>query len=486
MFDTEFYPTPTDLIQDMIWPYSTEFNSYTSSMNILEPSAWSGSILDIIKWRLWCNRNCRLFAIEKSPDLQATLRGKGYKLIDSDFLNYDKDMDFDLIIMNPPFSNGDEHFLKAWEIAENTDIVCILNAETIRNPYSEKRKLVQRIIEDNKGSVEFRENAFSSAERKTNVEIAIVRVTKITEKTHFSFDWLETEKIEMNEEILQNEIATMDMIQNIIDDYKRAREMFAEWMKLIYQSGKIASSISKNYELKEFEIAWWSGSLNDRYTLYIETFKQWIWSKIAEELKISKYMTSKLRDDFHKFMREQGTLAITHENIHAFADMVFSNRGNIMDNAITEAFDIFTKYYKENRVHIEWWKTNDSWKVNKKIILPNWISIWWSGWFNISYDAQSKMSDIDKALCYIDGKRFEDIVTIEKWLLKAFENNCDAESEFFTMKYYLKGTLHLTFKDLRLLNEFNMRACDGKQWLPQAEKDEWKKSKQKETGLIIY
>lgn len=58
-------------------------------------------------------------------------------------------MSFDFIIMNPPFSNGDEHFIKAWEIADNTTIVCLLNSETINNPYSEKRKLVKKIIDDN-------------------------------------------------------------------------------------------------------------------------------------------------------------------------------------------------------------------------------------------------------------------------------------------------------------------------------------------------
>jgi hypothetical protein len=129
--------------------------------------------------------------------------------------------------MNPPFSNGDEHFLKAWEISENTDIVCLLNAETIRNPYSQKRKLIKQIIESH-GTVEYIQNAFSDAERKTNVEIALVRVKKITERSRFSFDGMETEKIEMNEEILQNELATRDMIQNIIDDYARSRDMFSE------------------------------------------------------------------------------------------------------------------------------------------------------------------------------------------------------------------------------------------------------------------
>lgn len=190
---------------------------------------------------------CKLFAIEKSIDLQATLKGKGYKLLDTDFLNYQKDIDFDLIVMNPPFSNGDDHFLKAWDISENTEIVCLLNAETIKNPYTKSRQLLLKIIEDNDGTYEFRKEAFIDAERKTQVEVALVRVKKVTEKSRFSFDGMETEEIKMDEEIFQNELATRDMIQNIIDDYGRSRDLFAEGMKLIEKSGRIAKSITYNY-----------------------------------------------------------------------------------------------------------------------------------------------------------------------------------------------------------------------------------------------
>jgi tRNA1(Val) A37 N6-methylase TrmN6 len=77
------------------------------------------------------------------------LKEKQYKVVHDDFLTYEKEMSFDFIIMNPPFSNGDDHFIKAWEIADNTTIVCLLNSETINNPYSEKRKLVKKIIDDN-------------------------------------------------------------------------------------------------------------------------------------------------------------------------------------------------------------------------------------------------------------------------------------------------------------------------------------------------
>lgn len=486
MFDPEFYPTPSNLVLDMISPYLSRVNAYNTPMNILEPSAGSWAILDVLKNIINSNRNIHLFAIEQSLELQAMLRGKKYNLIDTDFLSYQKDMEFDLIVMNPPFSNWDEHFLKAWDIAENTDIVCLLNAETIKNTYSEKRKLVERIIKDNNWTVTYIQDAFKNADRKTSIEIAMVRVKKVTEKTRFSFDWMKTEKIEMNEDILQNELATRDMIQNIIDDYARSRDMFAEWMKLIQQSQNIASSISNNYELKAFQIAWNDWPMNDRYTDFITKFKQGIWNKIAKELNIEKYMTSGLREDFSKYMKDQWTLAISHENIRSFADMIFGNRWNIMEKAIHEVFDEFTKYHTENRVYIEGWKTNDKWKVSKKVILPRYVELKWSGWMQIEYSKIFKMNDIDKALCYISWIPYESITTIEKALEEDFKVwNKKTESTFFEIRYFLKWTVHLIWKDKKLMDEFNMRACAGKNWLPESEKDKWKKSKQQKSTWII-
>ena len=94
------------------------------------------------------NRTRHLYAIEKSPELQGVLKSKGYSVIHDDFLTYSDALSFDVVFMNPPFSNADEHFLKAWDVvADGGTVVCLMNWETIANPYSEKRKLVASIIE---------------------------------------------------------------------------------------------------------------------------------------------------------------------------------------------------------------------------------------------------------------------------------------------------------------------------------------------------
>jgi hypothetical protein len=76
-------------------------------------------------------------------------------------------------------------------------MVCILNAETIKNPFSEKRKLVARIIEDNNATVEYIENAFIDAERKTKVEIALIHIKKEKSRMDNIFENLEAEFVNM-------------------------------------------------------------------------------------------------------------------------------------------------------------------------------------------------------------------------------------------------------------------------------------------------
>jgi len=486
MFDTEFFPTPSSVAYKMLEWYTSD---QLREMAILEPSAWKWDLADAITSRQnWshASSSTNIYCIEQNTDLQQILKWKGYRVVDSDFLEYEKDMNFDLIVMNPPFSNGDEHFLKAWDILENWEICCLLNEETIKNPFSAKRKLIAKILEDNESSVEYLWSAFLYAERKTNTGIALIRVKKVTKNESFEFDWYERERNEFTEDILQNELATRDMIQNIIDDYARAKDFFAKGVQFIKKAQDIQKSITWNEYYNAFETAYKGKTVKNSTITFIEDIKFQIWNRLAKELKIEKYMTSKLREDFGKYMREQGNLAISKTNIMAFAEMVLQNRWNILERAITEVFDLFTTYYKENRVYVEGWKTNDRWKVNKKIILPNWIEYNTWSWFHRNYSRWWQFWDVDKALCYITWDRFDHIMTIEDALEASFrgwDNVC--YSKFFKIRYFKKWTVHLEFKDDWLWKEFNMRACHWKNWLPDWEKQKYEKERAERAGKQI-
>jgi len=440
---------------------------------VLEPSCWKGDILKVIA----DNNNYRrakLYGIEQEQEL-AEISKKYCRIIGDDFLTFDNDIDFDIIIMNPPFENGDEHFLKAWDIMRNGEIVCLLNAETLLNPYSERRKTVLKIIEDNKGSIEYIDDAFTTAERKTGVQTALVRIQKKTESSNI-FWTFETEKIDF-EEIVNKELATRDNIGNIIKQYEQAKEAYANGLTLISQANALVSWICNNYNLKPYEIAGKGGTVKQRVQTFTEELKYGIWNKIVDELKIEKYMTEKVREWFREKMKSQGNIAISKKNIQDFVQVIIENSWTILEESIQTVFDEFTKYHDENREYQEGWKTNSKWKVNKKIILPNGVvySRFCDWKFELPWNNQSKFGDIDKCMCFIAWVRYEEAKTIEKALKEAFNiwaTTC--ESQFFSIRFFKKGTIHIEFKDKFLWQEFNMRATAWRAWLPEKEEKAWK------------
>ena len=73
--------------------------------------------------------------------------------------------------------------LKALEMQQNGgSILCILNAETIRNPYTNRRKDLCRKLDELNAQIEYFEDEFVSAENPCGVEIAVIKVC-IPQKT---------------------------------------------------------------------------------------------------------------------------------------------------------------------------------------------------------------------------------------------------------------------------------------------------------------
>jgi type I restriction-modification system DNA methylase subunit len=162
-----FYPTPRSLINKMI--KGIYFNTIKT---ILEPSAGAGHILELLENEKKYYKHLNIDCIEINPELQLILKGKNYRLVHDDFLTYNSMKKYDIIIMNPPFLDGDKHILKALQMQEDGGtIVCILNAETLKNPFSNTRKDLVRKLKEHNAEIEYIENAFVDADRKTGVEI---------------------------------------------------------------------------------------------------------------------------------------------------------------------------------------------------------------------------------------------------------------------------------------------------------------------------
>lgn len=180
----QFYPTPESLLEKI-----TENIQWGKIQSVLEPSAGKGDILDYLDkkhkekfYRTSFFDNRTVDCVEINPTLRATLIGKNYHVVADDFLKFRTYFHYDLIIMNPPFDNGAAHLLKALSMQENGGgIICILNAETVRNPYTNERKELISKLEELNADIRFYEEAFADAENSASVEVAVVKV-EIPEK----------------------------------------------------------------------------------------------------------------------------------------------------------------------------------------------------------------------------------------------------------------------------------------------------------------
>jgi hypothetical protein len=173
-FDTELFPTPRSVARTMLAKIDGD------AVHLLEPSAGRGDLAEVMRGDKWERGRRNVDCIEQSEELVAILRSKELAVVGYDWLEYSGVCFYDAIVMNPPFSAGDRHLLKAWEFMHDGEIVCLLNEETIKNPCSEIRRMLCGIIEKH-GSVEYLGDCFSSAARKTDVRVAMVYLKKVSD-----------------------------------------------------------------------------------------------------------------------------------------------------------------------------------------------------------------------------------------------------------------------------------------------------------------
>lgn len=458
MFDKNFYPTPKNVIEKMLE------NEEWYRKKILEPSAGKGDICD------YFNRSADVYCIEINQDLCSILKQKRYKVVGYDFLDYKSEYIYDFIVMNPPFDEGAKHLLKAIEIGNGARVICLLNAETLKNPCNRERELLLKKLQDHNAEIIDMGSCFQQAERKTNVEVVLVKLNTVNKYDNFVFKPdFETDNKIFIEDLQHNQLAKSDVIENMVDRYNAVVNSFAQLItninKIIYYSEGLIDD-HKDKILRLIDKAQ-SNNNTEFFNELLESFKYYCWENILNSTNLRLYVTTKIRNDLTKFQEEQGVMSFTKRNIENLLDQLFYNRANIFEQCIVEAFDVMTKYHPENRHHVEGWKTNDAWQVNKKVILPCWVDSYDAKRPNcqISFSDIEKVRDIEKALCFIAGIKYERINSIQSVANNGLLWGQLGTSTFFDFRIYKKGTIHLTFKDDYIHSQFNIIACKGKNWL---------------------
>ena len=530
---SEFYPTPQSLVEKMIegikWDYI---------QTILEPSAGKGDILREVA-RAIRHAGCYhdtfdVDCIEIDPNLRQVLKynfsderkdairypqrelerkknvwnsitrtyenhlsetekiellklieedetffSDGIRIVHDDFLTYTPFKHYDLIIMNPPFSNGDKHLLKALKMQEKGgSVICLLNAETLRNPYTNTRKVLVEQLDKYNAQIEYIENAFVSAERKTGVEVALIKVfiEQVQEESDIYNRLKEAEKYEDNFDATATDLEVTDFIKASVNmfnlEVKAGLELIRQYKALVpYMACSFGDDSYSKEPILQLKVG------NDKIKTvngYVERVRYKYWRALLANPKFIGKLTGKLQDEYREKVNKLKAYDFTEFNIHTLSTEMNTQIKRGIEEEIIAMFDRLTaehSYYPEfskNRHYYDGWKTNKAHKIGKKVIIPCYgVFGSWDGKPR-TYEARKVLEDIERILNFLDGKMTEEVDSWNrlKMYFESYNITKKIPLKYFTVTFYKKGTVHIEFVCPELIERFNIYAAQNKAWLP--------------------
>lgn len=481
----DFYPTPPKLIQKMI--DKLDYIDFQKCTYILEPSAGSGSIIDYYK-EYYMKRNNRYVrynskaedyltfdAIEIDERLASLLRGKGVNVVWDNFLTFEPQRFYQLVIMNPPF-NGNEgcrHLLQAIRIQERIggQILCILNSETLKNAYSNNRKELANLLSKYNADIEYIQDAFTESERYTEVETALIyiNVPMVDNETMFERE-LKRDNPEIEFDSIKSLMPTMNKLETLIFECdmikKSGIELFKEKMKIdnMLQGMNLKSKIQICDDYCKPNVL----SVNS----FVDKINLEYWQKFIEETDFKNRLPSKLRNNFTYNMEKQKNITFNLENVRYFYEELVNSIPKSYEETCSRIFDELTvksayteKSWNQTVYLYSGWKTNSAYKIQDKSIIRFYNNGYMYRLPDVLTDLVIIFENLSGRKNTLDQKN-ENGTVYQRILdsIKRYEKNIDCP--FMFIDSYKKGTLHLKYKDKSLVEAFNIIVGREKQWLP--------------------
>jgi hypothetical protein len=295
------------------------------------------------------------------------------------------------------------------------------------------------------GSKEDIGECFSTSERPTKVNVALVRLTKpgqdVSGAGEFDGFFLGPDDIEAQGEGL----ITYRRSRDIVNRYVEACKLFDQQLTV----GTQLHNVLDGFFGKDLGLQVTIEGAPVSRNRFRKDLQKAAWKHVFDEFLPRAMATSQLAKDINVFVEKQSQIPFTERNLYRMLQIVAGTQEHRVDKAVELAVDSLTKYTKENRYGLEGWVTNSGYMLNQKFIRAYMAEPRWDG-KGLSLKTYGGVSDeicdLIKALCFITGRKHEEVEQPAKSDDGCFWPGEWYEWGFFQFKAHKKGTVHFRFK----------------------------------------
>ncbi|HGM6910862.1 TPA: DUF4942 domain-containing protein [Serratia marcescens] len=174
-----------------------------------------------------------------------------------------------------------------------------------------------------------------------------------------------------------------------------------------------------------------------------------VWRDLMLKSGMISLMDAQARDEWHKNLEEGVLPEISEENILATFEHLHHSKEEVFERGVINVFKGLSWNYK----------TNSPCSFGKKIIINNLVTH--NRWgFSLNWGwRRDQLTDLERMLFLLDGKPIPDnrgdVTTRLMEHIRDYPGVQSYEDDFFSIRYFQKGTAHLTFKRLDLVGKMN-------------------------------
>lgn len=484
--DTQFYPTPEALAEKMWAKFEPRFeNGY-----VLEPSAGDGALLKprfTEQGSRQHQRRLRDVDVIEIDEARRALLDDRFNVVGSDFLSFAAIEKYSRIIMNPPFNVGVEHVLHAWDGLLEGQVVALVNAETIRNPFSAQRKRLGKLLQSY-GNVEYVQAAFVDAERQTDVEVAILSLVKENgrdaqfaqvkawllnpqddDEAQYSPPELNGTEVANLSRYVEEQVATFQNTVNLIKKMSHLNAMRCQML------ARLGETFDKKYgeETKPSDRTAKPVAVMDKTVAEeIADARERAWLSVMDSTGVQKIASYKMSEQIHASLKDFVKVPFTVEKVHTFLESVLQSAPDLLNGVLDAGFDAFARYWSvDNGVFYRSWKSNAKHRAfgmklkTTRFIVPNVMSYRNRG-------AEQSVGEFVRAMHYLDTGDLPALGSVGladvSKLTEAIRQPGSRQAGVYADYRYFAGTqtLHVFPRRKDLVEKLNLNVARRRQWLP--------------------